>query len=236
MTEVVKFTVESRETVGTGAARAHRRAGMLPGIIYGGKDAGQKIVLSLKEFNREYQKGSFHTKLVELVHGGKAITALPKAIQLHPVTDIPEHVDFLRVGKDTTVRIFINIKVINEDKSIGIKKGGIVNIVHRAIEFACHPSNIPHNIEIDVGGLDIGQNVHINDILLPKGVTPVDQSNFTIVSVMGRAAEEEKPAEVTAAATTDAAAPGATTAAPGAAAATPAAADKAAAKPAEKKK
>lgn len=230
MTEVVKFTVESRESVGTGAARAHRRAGMLPGIIYGGKDAGQKIVLSLKEFNREYQKGSFHTKLVELVHGGKAITALPKAIQLHPVTDIPEHVDFLRVGKDTTVRIFINIKIINEDKSIGIKKGGIVNIVHRAIEFACHPSNIPHHIEIDVGGLDIGQNVHINDILLPEGVTPVDQTNFTIVSVMGRVAEEEKKTE--AAADT---APGAAAAAPGAAAA-PAAAGAAAAKPAEKKK
>lgn len=230
MTEVVKFTVESRESVGTGAARAHRRAGMLPGIIYGGKDAGQKIVLSLKEFNREYQKGSFHTKLVELVHGGKAITALPKAIQLHPVTDIPEHVDFLIVGKDTTVRIFINIKIINEDKSIGIKKGGIVNIVHRAIEFACHPSNIPHHIEIDVGGLDIGQNVHINDILLPEGVTPVDQTNFTIVSVMGRVAEEEKKTE--AAADT---APGAAAAAPGAAAA-PAAAGAAAAKPAEKKK
>lgn len=221
MTEVVKFAAEARENVGTSAARALRREGKIPAVIYGGNEKEVLVSLPIKEFSQEYTKGSFKTKLVELNINGKTITVLPKVVELHPVTDAPEHADFLRIGKDTTVRLFITVKVINEDKSIGIKKGGIVNMVHRSIEFACHPAKIPHHIEVDVGSLDIGQNVHINDVKLPEGCQPVDKSNFTVISIAGRAAEDETAKAATAEAT--AATP---------AAATPAAAKGAPAKPA----
>lgn len=205
MTEMVKFSGELRESTGTGAARALRNAGMIPAVIYGGNEAAQSIAIGLKEFNKEYQKGSIKTKLIELNINGKSMLALPKVIDLHPVTDLPDHIDFLRVDKDTTVRVLVNVKVTNEDKSIGVKKGGIVNIVHRSILFECHPGKIPNHIEVDVGSLDIGHNVHINDIKLPEGVKPVDSTNFTVVSVMGRASEDESKS----AASAEAAAPAA---------------------------
>lgn len=187
MTEVVKFEAELKSGVGTGPSRATRRAGSVPAIVYGSGEGELMVSISLRDLEREYQKGGFKTKLVELTIGNEKINAIPKAIQLHPVTDRPLHVDFFRVNKDTTVNVAVTLKVINEDKAPGLKKGGVINIVHRTINVLCHPTNIPHHIEIDVAGMEIGQNVHIQDVALPTGVTPADKSNFTVLSISGRA-------------------------------------------------
>jgi large subunit ribosomal protein L25 len=191
MTEVIKFSAEIKSGVGRGAARTLRREGKLPAVVYGGSEAPEMVALSVNEFIKEYQKGGIKTRPVELRAGTKTISAITKDIQINPVTDVPVHVDFLRVGKDTVVNVAVTIRVINEDKSPGVKKGGIANIVSRKIQFLCHPSNIPHHIEIDLAGLEIGHIVHINDIKLPEGVKPADSSNFTLLTIIGRTEEGE---------------------------------------------
>ena len=210
MTETLRFEANIKEAAGKGSARAARRAGMVPCVMYGGKEGQLMFSLQANKLDAEIKKGGFRTKLVDIVVGGKTITTLPKEIQLHPVTDMPEHIDFLRIGKDTLVKVGVTIKVVGEERSPGVKRGGVVNIVHRTVMFECHPSSIPHYIEVDVSALEIGHNLHISKISLPKGVKPVDKADFTVVSITGRTEESDQPAV--------AATPEATTAAPAAAA------------------
>ncbi len=191
MTEI-RFEAEVRENAGTGASRAVRRDGKIPVNVYAKDKQNQHFAISLRDFVKEYQKGAFKSKVVELVYGKSKLNAIAKDIQLHPVTDTPIHVDFIAVDEKTTIRTSIAVKVINEDKSPGVKKGGIINIVHRSIEFLCHPSSILPAIEVNIDGLEIGRNVHINDLKLPKGLQPVDKTNFTVVSIVGRSDDDEK--------------------------------------------
>lgn len=203
MTETLKLNAENKPAAGTGSSRELRRNGKIPAIIYGG---GKQDMLALnqREFNKEYFKGGIRTRLAEIILDGKVITAIAKDIQLDPLSDEPIHVDFIRVGKDTLIKLALTIKVVGEDKSPGVKKGGIVNIVHRTVDFMCHPSNIPHHIELDISKLEIGENIHINDVKLPEGVKPVDKENFTMLSITARVEESDKPAEGEAAAATPA--------------------------------
>lgn len=208
MTESVKFNAELKNTTGKGNSRALRLAGRLPAIIYGDNQAPQMMTLSYKDFFKEYSKGGIRTRPVEIVAGNETINVITKDIQIHPVSDNPLHIDFLRVGLNTLINIAVNIRVINEDKSPGMKKGGIANLVNRTVLLHCHPSDIPHHIDIDLTDLEIGHNIHINDIKLPSGVHPVDKSNFTLVTIIGRTEDEDKvagPADATATATTTAA-------------------------------
>ncbi len=225
MTETLRFEAELKARAGKGSARAARREGKVPCVMYGGKEEQLMFNLSSNKLDTEIKKGGFKTRLVEIVLNGKTITTLPKAIQFHPVTDMPEHVDFLRINKDTSVKVGLTIKVVGEEKSPGVKRGGVVNVVHRTIMFECHPTKIPHHIEVDVSALEIGHNLHISKIKLPEGVKPVDKTDFTVISITGRTEESDQPAA--AAATPEAAATPAGKAAP---------ASKAAAAPAKGKK
>jgi large subunit ribosomal protein L25 len=185
----VNFEAKAREVKGKGAARAIRSEGGLPINVYASGKENKEFSISLRDFTREYQKGAFKTKLVEFSTPKGKLQAIAKDIQLHPVTDTPIHVDFIEVDENTNIKTSITVKVINEDKSPGVKKGGIVNIVHRSIDFYCHPSSIIPVIEVNIDGLEIGRNVHVNDLNLPKGLTPIDKSNFTVVSIVGRTEE-----------------------------------------------
>jgi large subunit ribosomal protein L25 len=200
MTEIVKFNIESKEHAGKSTAKQLRKLGNVPATIYGDNQAPEMFSLSLNDFAKEYQKGGIRTRLAELDLAGRKISAIVKEVQLHPVTDHPLHIDFLRVGKDTTVKVAVPVRISNEDKSPGVKKGGIVNLVHRKIDFVCHPSKVPAHIDVSIEGMEIGQNVHINDLKLAEGVTPLDTSNFTVLSIMGRTEEEANPAAAVAAA------------------------------------
>jgi len=192
MTDIVRFEAELKEEAGKGAARAARRAGRVPCVIYGGNEKEVMLTIPVNKLDKEIKKGGFRTNIVEIKMGGKTITTLPKEFQLHPVSDLPEHVDFLRIGKDTTVKVGVTVKVIDEDKAPGIKRGGIINIVSRVIEFECHPSKIPHNIEVSLAGLEIGDNIHISKIKLPEGISPVSKEDFTVVSITGRTEETDE--------------------------------------------
>lgn len=240
MAQKLAFVGETRENAGTGVARALRREGKVPGIIYGGGGADVRVALNCKELTKEYSKGGFFSKLVDLNLGKESILVLPRDIQLHPVTDAVIHVDFQRVNKDTKLHVFVPVQFLNADKCIGVKRGGILNMVRREIELVCSPDSIPDVLYADVTNLNIGGSLHINDIELPKGVKPaIHDRNFTIATIASSKGMQEETAVVAAAAEGDAAAPAAGAAAPaaGAKAAAPAAAGKAApaAAPAKKK-
>lgn len=190
----IKFDVQIKDQAGTGPSRAARREGMIPVNVYGKGKENSHFTVSLRDFVREYQKGAFKSRVVELNYGAGKLMAIAKDVQLHPVTDEPLHVDFIAVDENTTIRTSIVVKVINEDLSPGVKKGGLINMVHRSIEFICHPSAIIPAIEVDIDGLEIGRNVHINDIKLPKGLNPVDKTNFTVISIIGRTEDSDTPA------------------------------------------
>lgn len=247
MTTANKLAATARERAGKGAARATRRDGRVPGVIYGDKAAPTLISLDPRDVMREASKAGFFTRLYDIEVGGKTHRVLPRDIQFHPVNDKPEHIDFQRVGASTRVRVEVPVKLENVEKSPGTKRGGVVNLVRHEIELWASPGNIPSRIVIDMAGLDIGDSVHINSIKLPEGVKPTIARNFTVVALRAPSvskAEEEKPAEAAAAAPAAGADGKAAAPAAGAAGAKPAdakagdakaAAPAAAAKPAAKK-
>ncbi|MDX2113386.1 MAG: 50S ribosomal protein L25/general stress protein Ctc [Alphaproteobacteria bacterium] len=205
-----------RDRVGKGSSRSLRREGKVPGIVYSHGKEAMSIALSANEVTIEYRRGRFRSRLMEIKIDGKVIQALPKDVQFHPVSDQIEHVDFIRVEAGQPVRVQVPVKFSGQDKCAGLKRGGVLNIVRHEIEFVCKPESIPASIELNVSTMDIGDSIHINDVKLPDGVTPVIKRNFTIATIAGRSsADEEKPV---AAADAAAAAPAAGAAAPAAAA------------------
>lgn len=184
----IEFKAETRNGSGTGVARATRRAGMIPAIIYG---LGQQhtIAVSSKEFVKEYLKGGIMSKLATLDLDGKKVNVITRDVQIHPVTDNPIHIDFQQIDEAKPIKVSVRIKVLNEQKCASIKRGGVLNIVLRQAKFYCLPSQLKASIEVDITDLKIGQSVHINDVKLPEGMTPVDKSNFVILSIAGRTEE-----------------------------------------------
>ena len=208
MSTVVSLAAEERENTGKGPARTLRRSGKVPAIIYGGSAGEVKITLESRVITNLYRKGGFLSKLVEIEVGSEKIRVLPRAIQLHPVTDEIEHADFQRLAKGAKVHVMVPVHFLNEEKAIGIKLGGVLNIVRREIELVCDQDNIPPFIEIDILNLKIGESLHINSVTLPEGTKPVIDRNFTVATIVGRGGKDD--AEDTAA-TGDAAAPAAAT-------------------------
>lgn len=209
------FEAKSREGTGKGAARALRRENHVPAIVYGRTSEPQKIALPLKELTLEYRKGAFFNKIVDISVDGKTFHALPRDVQTHPVTDMIEHADFQRVEKDTVIHVFVPVRVLNADRSIGLKRGGVLNLVRHEVELLCTPDTIPHHLEVDVLNADIGHSIHISDIELPDNVkTAIKGRNFTVVTIAGRSKEEEERPNAAAAATAAPAAADAKAAAP----------------------
>lgn len=173
MTELVSIVAEPRDRAGKGAARATRRTGLVPGVIYGAKQAAVLLAIDPRILNAEMRKPGFTTKLfdIDLGAGGKH-RCLARDVQLHPVTDQPVHVDFLRVSADAVVHVKVPVHVINQAAAPGVKRGGVVTIELHEVEVTCSPDNIPSEITVDLTGLDIGSSVHINDLKLPAGVKP----------------------------------------------------------------
>lgn len=173
MTEVTAIVAELRDRAGKGAARATRREGKVPGVIYGARQAPVCIALDPRVLWAELNKPGFTTKLfdVDLGKGGKH-RCLARDVQFHPVTDQPQHVDFMRVSADHVVHVKVPVHVVNDGKSPGVKRGGVVTIELHEVEVTCSPDHIPAEISIDVSAMDIGDAVHVNQLALPAGVKP----------------------------------------------------------------
>ncbi len=227
------LAVQGRDRAGKGAARATRRNGLVPGVIYGGSQEATLIALEPKILKSLMHDPAFKTNIFEVDIAGKKQRTMAMDVQLDPVSDQPIHADFRRIEKDTLVRVPIPVRFHNEGASPGIKVGGVLNIVRHDVEVRGRPDDLPDHIDIDLTGLEIGDSVHINTIALPNGIKPTIARNFTICTIAPptvMTAEEDAP--VAAAATAEgAAAPAAgAAAAPGAAGAAkaPAAGGKAA--------
>lgn len=179
-----ELKAEARERVGKGSARDIRRNGRIPAVIYGGKEPPLAITLPYKEVFLKIHGGGFMTTVATIDVDGKKHQVLPKDYQLDPVRDFPMHVDFLRVSKDTVVNVEVPVHFINEEKSPGIKRGGVLNIVRHEVEFHCPADAIPEFITVDLDGTEIGDSIHISAVKLPKGVTPViADRDFTIATI-----------------------------------------------------
>jgi large subunit ribosomal protein L25 len=245
MSAVISISAQPRERAGKGAARSTRRAGRVPAVIYGEKQEPTLISVAPKELERLVLKKAFFATLLDIDLAGKKHRVLPRDVQFNPVTDVVEHLDFQRIGKDTKIHVNVPVVVKNELAAPGLKRGGVLNLVRHEIPFTCSPENIPQQIIVDLTGLDIGDSIHISTIELPQGATPnLRERDFTIVTIgapSGLKAEAETaaaaPAAGAAAAAPAAGAAAAKTAAPAAktAAKTAAPAAKTAAKAPAKK-
>ena len=189
MSNSYELKAEAREQVGKGSARAVRRDGKVPAVIYGDKQPPLAIALSYKEIYYKIHGGGFLTTVATIDVDGKKIQVLPKDYQLDPVRDFPMHVDFLRVGKDTEVNVGVPVHFINHEQSPGLKRGGALNVVRHEVEFHCPANAIPEFITVDLAGADIGDSIHISAVKLPAGVKPViADRDFTIATIAGSAA------------------------------------------------
>ena len=190
MSEQLSFNVEVRERTGKGGAREARRNKMVPGVLYGGGEKPVAITLKLNEVIKAINSGHFLTSTANLVHNGKKQLVIPQAIQMHPVTDMPLHVDLYRVDEKQVISVEVPVHFHNEEKSPGLKRGGALNVVRHAVELHVRADSIPEQLDADLTGLDIGDNVKISDIKLPEGAEPtITDRDFTIATITGRMAE-----------------------------------------------
>ncbi len=179
-----------------------RNSGMVPAIIYGGTEENKKITLSKKQIKILLEKENFLSNIIKIKLEEKELEVLPRDISYHPISDEPIHIDFLRIVKGAKIILEIPVKFINSDKSPGIKRGGVLNIVRRKVELKCPSENIPNELVVDLDGLDIGTSIKISSIKLPENVTPTIQGrDFVIATVAAPTVikEPEKPAEEAAA-------------------------------------
>ncbi|TAV99901.1 50S ribosomal protein L25/general stress protein Ctc [Rhizobium ruizarguesonis] len=185
--ETYELKAEARERVGKGSARELRRNGLIPAVIYGDKQAPIAIALNTNEVTKRIHAGGFMTTVATIEVDGKKHKVLPKDYQLDPVRDFTLHVDFLRVSGNTQVTVEIPVHFINEEKSPGLKVGGVLNIVRHEVEVHCPADAIPEFFNIDLSGKKIGDSIHISEVTLPKGITPVIDRDFTIATIIAPA-------------------------------------------------
>jgi large subunit ribosomal protein L25 len=231
MATVNELSATARPKAGKGAARAVRREGRVPGVIYGDSKAPVSISLDFNELRQKIYAGHFLTTVFNVDVDGTKHRVIPRDFQLDPVRDSPIHVDFLRLGEGALVRVRVPIRVKNADQAPGIKRGGTVNIVTHTINVQCPADDIPQSFDVDLSGLEINYSRHLSDIQLPQNIKVLEHGDITLVTIVppsGYAEEMKQAAEAaaqaTAAAEAAAAAPPAPTGAPGAAPAAPAAA------------
>ena len=196
----IVLSVEQRGRVGTGGARATRKADMIPGVLYGGARGAVPIETPRKELVKALHSGKFISHLIEIDVKGERQPVIPRAIQYHPVTDAPLHIDLFRVEEDTLINIEVPVHFKNHEASPGLKRGGALNIVHHTIPVSCLATNIPEEFIVDLTGAEIGVAIHSSAITLPPGVTlKTRETSFTIATIAGRLAEEAAPVAAAAA-------------------------------------
>jgi len=196
MSDALTLPAEMRERAGKGASRALRRDGRVPAVIYGGKEEPTPIHVEEKELVKQLMTGHFMNSIVEITVDGKKTRTLPKDVALHPVSDRPIHVDFLRLAKGAKIDVNVPVVFINEEESPGLKKGGVLNIVRHELELVCEADKIPSEIEIDVTGLEVGDSVHISALTLPAGSeSAITDRDFTIATVVAPSALKRSDSE-----------------------------------------
>jgi large subunit ribosomal protein L25 len=198
MSEQLTLPAEARDRAGKGASRALRRDGRVPAVVYGQNKDALSIHVEEKLLTKMLHTGHFMNSVVMIDVGGKPTRTLPKAVDFHPVTSRPIHVDFLRISEHTKVNVAVPMRFDNEEASPGLKRGGVLNVVVHELEIVCDAASIPGEIHISLDGLEIGDSIHISNVKLPDGVQPANQEeDFTVATIVAPSAmksEEEEAA------------------------------------------
>ncbi|MBV8778390.1 MAG: 50S ribosomal protein L25/general stress protein Ctc [Alphaproteobacteria bacterium] len=203
MPEIISLSAEPRADVGKGAARAIRRAGRVPGIIYGDGEKPMPVSFEPRELTRAINRAGFFATIVDVSVDGAVHRTLARDVQYHPISDAALHIDFMRVGAGAEVRVSVPVSFVNHEQAPGLRRGGILNIVRHSIDIACAVDAIPDRLVVDLDGLEIGDSVHIDAVTMPDGVRPVLTSrDSTIASVAASSAVREEAAAAAAAAAT----------------------------------
>ncbi|MGC6530202.1 MAG: 50S ribosomal protein L25/general stress protein Ctc [Candidatus Puniceispirillaceae bacterium] len=200
MSDITVIDATERNRVGKGSARAARRAGMVPAVIYGNKEPALGIELEARVMRKVINEPGIFGRLLKIAVGGKEITVLTRDIQFHPVSDDALHFDFLRVNEKSTITVSIPVEFINDDKCPGLRIGGTLNVVRHEVELNCPANDIPEKITVDLDGVKVGDSIHISAITLPEGVEPtITDRDFTVATLQspggGVKNEDEDEAE-----------------------------------------
>ncbi len=236
MANVKQMKAMARPKAGKGAARAERRAGRVPGVIYGDGQPPLTVSVDHKELKERIYAGRFLTSIYELDVDGTTHRVIPRDFQLDAVKELPVHVDFLRLGAGARIRVRIPVHVRNAETSPGVKRGGTVNVVTHAIEMEVLADEIPDSIDVDIGELEINHSKHLSDLELPANVKVISRADTTLVTIVPPSGYAEEMKAAAEAATVAATAAAAAAAAPEGGAATAAPAGGATAAPAAPKK
>jgi large subunit ribosomal protein L25 len=184
MAQSIALAAETRESKGTGDARATRRAGRVPCIIYGNKEDPVMISIDPLDLKKQLRGPGFFARVFEIEVGGRKHRVLARDLQLDPVTDLPIHVDFMRFSATTRLNIDVQVIFGNHEESPGLKRGGVLNVVRHTVEMLCNPDSIPESIYVDLDGLDIGDSVHISSIKLPDDIElTIADRDFTVATI-----------------------------------------------------
>jgi large subunit ribosomal protein L25 len=198
MSDQLTLPAEARDRAGKGASRALRRDGRVPAVVYGEKKEPLSIHVEEKLLSRMMATGHFMNSVVMIDFQGKPHRTLPKAVDFHPVSSRPIHVDFLRIGEHTKVTVAVPVRFDNEEASPGLKRGGVLNVVQHELELVCDAASIPNEIHVPLDGLEIGDAIHIGQVKLPSGVSPANmEEDFTVATIVAPSAmksEEEETA------------------------------------------
>lgn len=217
MSKHYELTAEKRERAGKGVARALRRENKIPAVIYGDNKSPVMISMTEKEITMRFVQGGIKTHMCDLTVDGKKETVLARDVQLNPVTDRIEHVDFMRVGPKTKIIVHVPIHFVNQENCPAIKAKGVLNIVHHSLELRCSAGDIPESLDIDLSTAELGAAFHLSDIKMPKGAEVMGHkdANITLANIVAPVVKAETE-EVAAAAAPAADAKAAPAAAPAA--------------------
>ena len=191
------LNVEIRERAGTGGARETRRAGKVPGVLYGGNKAPVNIAVKANEFRKSLYTGKLLGHLVTLQHGDEKQSVIAKSVQFHPVTDEPVHFDLYRVDEHQLIKIEVPVHFKNHETSPGLKKGGNLEVIRHTVELACPADSIPEELIIDLAKHDLGDTIRISEIALPAGVKPALDRDFVIANVKASASAQSDAGDTT---------------------------------------
>ncbi len=185
MAENKTLTATSRAGTGKGAARAARRENLVPGIVYGGGEEPTPINIKFNELFKMLKAGGFLSSLLTLVIDGKEQRVICRGVQRNVVNDMPMHVDFLRLSSKSRINLMIPVVFLNEDISVGLKKGGTLVVVRNEVELKVTAGDIPEHLEVDLAEVEIGDTIHMSDITLPKGTRPMIMDRDFVIANIG---------------------------------------------------
>ena len=196
MAEII-LNVELRDRAGTGGSRETRRQGLVPGVLYGGAKDPVAIAVKSNEFRKALYTGKLLGHLVTLQHGDEKQSVIAKAVQFHPVTDVPLHFDLYRVDEHQLIKIEVPVHFKNHETSVGLKKGGTLEVIRHVVELACPADKIPEELVIDLASHDIGDTIRISEVKLPEGVRPAMDRDFVIANLKASAASQSNEGDTT---------------------------------------